>query len=97
MFPAILAISLLNGLTSPLLPVIVALAPVWMPEFIPMMPEFVFHGASLLVAFGTMLLGGVPAALWERITGQTESDTPSMAIWLGAVGLLSLPGLSRLV
>ena len=95
MFPAILAVSLLNGLTSPVLPIVVALAPVWMPEFIPAMPEFLFHGASLIVAFGTMLIGGVPAALWERITGQAESDTASMAVWLGAVTLLSFPGISR--
>ncbi|MBI3514666.1 MAG: hypothetical protein HY060_11475 [Proteobacteria bacterium] len=95
MFPAVLAVSLFNGLMSPVLPIVVALAPVWMPEFIPVMPEFLFHGASLIVAFGTMLLGGVPAALWERITRQPDSDTTSMAIWLGAVAMLSYPSIAR--
>ena len=97
MFPAILAVSLLNGIASPLVSIVIALAPVWMPEFLPKAPEIIFHGASLLIAFGTMLLGGVPAALWERLSGQEESDTTSMMIWLGAVTFLSMPALARLL
>jgi hypothetical protein len=97
MFPAILIVALLNGIASPLVTVVIALAPVWMPEFLPPQPELLFHGASLLIAFGTLLLGGVPAALWERLTGQEESDTTSMMIWLAAVTFLSLPAIFRLL
>ena len=97
MFAAILGVCLLNGLTSPILPIVVALAPVWMPEIIPLIPETVFHGASLVVAFGTLLIGGVPAALYERLSGQERSDTWSMGVWLASVTVLSLPGISRLI
>jgi hypothetical protein len=44
-----------------------------------------------------MLIGGVPAALWERFSGQEESDTTSMMVWLAAVTFLSLPAITRVV
>jgi hypothetical protein len=95
MFPAILIVSLLNGIGSPLRRFVEFLWPVWLPEFVPPEPMVLLHGSSLLIAFGTMLVGGVPAAIWERVAGQRESDTVSMMIWLAAVGFLSLPALTR--
>jgi hypothetical protein len=95
MFPAILAVCLLNGMGSPARPIVEFLWPVWLPEFVPPVPELLLQGSALLVAFATMLLSGVPAAIWERVTGQEESDTTSMMIWLGAAGFLSLPALTR--
>ena len=95
MFPAILIVSLLNGIGSPLRQIVEFLWPVWLPEFVPPEQMVLLHGSSLLIAFGTMLIGGVPAAIWERIAGQQQSDTVSMMIWLATVGFLSLPALTR--
>ena len=41
----------------------------------------------------TLLIAGIPAALFERFTGAKESTSVSLGIWLGATLLLSLPSL----
>jgi hypothetical protein len=47
--------------------------------------------ASLMVATATIILGGIPAALYERATGASESNDVSLWIWLAATALLVLP------
>ncbi len=49
--------------------------------------------ATLFAALLTVMLGGVPAALFERITGRTESDAISLYIWLACTAILALPGI----
>lgn len=92
-FVAVLGVTLINGFVSPAVPMVFFWAPVWLPEFAPKTPETILYGTSLLVSLGTLVLSGVPAAIYERITGRTESDTSSMWVWFGAALLLTLPGL----
>lgn len=102
MFQAILLVSLFNGLFSPihhlvqqLVLINVAVMPglaagsggSWLLQII------VPHAASLIVAFGTVFLAGVPAALYERLTGQQESDQTAMMIWLAGTLFLSFPAI----
>jgi hypothetical protein len=47
--------------------------------------------ASLMVSTATVILGGVPAAIYERITGASESSDASLWIWLAGTALLALP------
>lgn len=52
--------------------------------------------SSLMVATATIILGGVPAALYERLTGsREESSKVSLWIWLAATGLLTLPAMGN--
>lgn len=44
----------------------------------------------------TLLLGAIPAALYERLRGLQESTPVSLGIWLVATGLLTLPALASL-
>lgn len=46
---------------------------------------------SLVGATLTIMIGGVPAALYERATGARESTTVSMWIWLAGTAMVSLP------
>ena len=39
----------------------------------------------------TIMLGGLPAAVFERITGRQETDQTSLFIWLACTALISLP------
>ena len=94
-FVAVLGVCLFNGLTSPILLLVRVLAPIWMPGFLPSTPEVQFYFASLLVSFGTLLLAGVPAALYERLRRQRSSDRTSLMIWLAVAIVLSLPGLQQ--
>lgn len=90
LFVAVVAVCLLNGLSSPMLGVVWHLHPVWLPEMLPATREIVFYGASLIVSTGTMLLGAVPAAIAERLG---LSPTGAMWTWLGGVVLLLLAGM----
>lgn len=47
--------------------------------------------ASLMVSTATIILGGIPAAIYERVTGASESSNASLWIWLAGTALLALP------
>jgi hypothetical protein len=91
LFVATVAVCLLNGFVSPMLPVVWHLYPVWLPEMLPPTREIVFYGASLIVSTTTLLLAALPAAIAERLSG--FSLTGAMGIWLGGAVLLVLLGL----
>lgn len=90
-FVGIAMISLFNGMFSPLLPVVLGIAPFWMPEWLEGSFSVVLYLAVLILSFTTMLVSGIPAAVFERATGSRESTQTSMYVWLGVAGLLSVP------
>lgn len=47
--------------------------------------------ASLMVSTATVILGGIPAAIYERATGAEKSTDMSLWIWLAGTALLTLP------
>lgn len=86
-----------NGFLSPVLPLVFHLAPIWIPDFVPLTPNTVLFVSSLAISFGTLLLSGVPAALFERLTGRQETDRAAMLVWVAGALVLSLPGLAGLL
>jgi hypothetical protein len=52
--------------------------------------------SSLMVSTATIILGGIPAAIYERIKGvQDDSSEPALWIWLAGTGLLTLPAIGN--
>jgi hypothetical protein len=52
--------------------------------------------SSLVVSTATIILGGIPAAIYERIVGaKDDSTTVSLWIWLATTGLLTLPAMGN--
>lgn len=52
--------------------------------------------SSLVVSTATIILGGIPAAIYERFVGaKDDSTTVSLWIWLAATGLLTLPAMGN--
>jgi hypothetical protein len=52
--------------------------------------------ASLMVSTATIVLGGVPAAIYEHLVGAKEDSTEaSLWIWLAGTGLLTLPAMGN--
>ena len=48
--------------------------------------------ASLMVSTATIILGGIPAAIYERVKGITDDSTEvSLWIWLAGTAILTLP------
>jgi hypothetical protein len=50
--------------------------------------------SSLMVSTATIILGGIPAAIYERFAGVTDdSTTTSLWIWLAGTGVLTIPAI----
>ena len=58
-------------------------------------PQVLEFFPSVLIALFTLLLGGIPAAIYERVRGLQQSSPGSMLIWLIATVLVTAPVLTR--
>jgi hypothetical protein len=93
LFLAVLGLSIVNGIFSPLLRIAVPVSAALMPELFPRTLEWVLFWASILVASVTLLFSGVPAAVYARLVERDRQGTASLWIWLSGAVLLSLPAL----
>jgi hypothetical protein len=58
--------------------------------------SLVAYFASLMLSTVTIALGGIPAAIYERIVGTKDDSTEvSLWIWLTATALLTLPAVGN--
>jgi hypothetical protein len=57
--------------------------------------EVFFYLTSVAIALMTLLVAGIPAALYERIRRLPQSTPGSLLIWLLATLLLTLPAILR--
>jgi hypothetical protein len=94
----IATLGLVNGMhVSPWFePAFVLLRPL-LASFYVTSPVLQFYFASLILAVSAVLIAGVPAAIYERISGRTASDGRSLAVWLIALFLISLPALAGVI
>lgn len=97
LFAALGLVCLLNGLFSPVVWLMWQTAPLWMPDILLAVPGMLFFLSPLVLAVLTMVLSGVPAALYEQATGAEDTGMRSLSIWLGTAVLLSLPAAWTLV
>jgi len=52
--------------------------------------------ASLMVSTATIIVGGIPAAIYERVTGAKDDSTEaSLWIWLAGTAVLTLPAMGN--
>lgn len=84
-------LSLLNGQsTSPLFdPVLLLLRP-FVAQLITS-PLLLLYLTSMFLSLMTLLVAGVPAALYERMRGEKESTPVSLGIWFAVTLLLTAP------
>lgn len=96
---AILAFSIVNGIFSPIMiaiaqPLTIVIGSGFLLlEF----PKVLLFLNSLIASTLVIMVGGIPAALFERFTRRQASDTASMWIWLAAVAVLSLPAVFNVI
>jgi hypothetical protein len=67
------------------------------PSFFINSQVLIFYFTSLFLATFTVIIAGVPAALYERIAGRKTSDLTTMVIWLAAMIPLTVPALMAIV
>jgi hypothetical protein len=54
--------------------------------------------SSLMVSTATVILGGIPAAIYERVTGvKDDSNSVSLWIWLACTAVLTLPAVGNFI
>ena len=52
--------------------------------------------SSLMVSTATIILAGIPAAIYERLIGAKDDSTiASLWIWLAGTGILTLPAIGN--
>ena len=95
---ATIGVSIINGLDiSPLFDA----ASFYLYSFAKASPllraDAIYYLTSPALSLLTLLLAGVPAALYERLRGLRCSTPTSLVIWLVAAVLLTLPTLARLL
>ncbi len=95
MLVATAGLSLMNGMNwSPVLFPFVVLLKALFAGSILSSPLVLTYLASMLASATTLLIAGVPAALYERAKGLTDSSPMSIGIWLaGTLVLVGLPHL----
>jgi hypothetical protein len=87
---------MINGIFNPLMPIAYVLSKVLM--YVPLFGSetLIFYFASLMLSTATIILGGIPAAIYEHLTGAKEdSTTVSLWIWLAATAVLALPAMGK--
>jgi hypothetical protein len=89
---AILAFGIVSGMFSPIVvPNVTGALILLVPWLLALSPQLFIFLVYVVGATLSVLLGGVPAALYERATGVTDSNLASMWLWLAGTGLLALP------
>jgi len=55
-------------------------------------PSLILFFSALMLSTATVILGGIPAALYERLAGiKDDSNVVSLWIWLACTGILTIP------
>jgi hypothetical protein len=94
LYIGIAVLALLSGMHfSPYFDPAFLLVRFFAPAFFVSSPLLLYYFTSLILATTALILGGIPAALFERTTGRTQSDATSLCIWMAGVGLIALPAL----
>ena len=89
---------MVNGMFNPLLAFTYVFSKVLM--FVPLFgsESLVTYFASLMLSSATVILGGIPAAIYERIVGAKDNSTiASLWIWLAGTALLTLPAIGNFI
>ena len=90
--------SLLNGMHfSPFFDPIAILLRPFLAGTILATPIVSLYISSIFVSLMTLLLAGVPAAIYERVKGETESTPASLGIWLACTILLTVPSFMAMI
>jgi hypothetical protein len=94
---AIAAFGMINGLfNQALLPTAYVFVKILAPALLFGSESLSLMFASLMVSTGTIIVAGVPAAIYEHIVGAKEDSTEaSMWIWLAFTGIFTLPAVGN--
>jgi hypothetical protein len=87
---------MINGIFNPLLAFAYVFSKALMQVPLFGSESLIFYFAALMLSTATIILAGIPAALYERVAGAKEaSNEASLWVWLAGTGLLALPAIGN--
>jgi len=87
---------MVNGIHNPLMPLAYVFSKALM--YVPLFGSeaLIFYFAALMLSTGSIILAGIPAAIYERLLGvRSDSTDTSLFIWLAGSALLALPAVGN--
>ena len=87
---------MINGIFNPLFFFVFQLSVFLMAEPLFGSTAAIAYFSSLMLSTGTVILGGIPAAIYERFVGAKDDSTViSLWIWLAGTAILTLPAIGN--
>jgi hypothetical protein len=87
---------MINGIFNPLFVIVFQVSIYLMAEPLFGSTAAIAYFASLMLSTATVILGGIPAALYERYIGAKDDSTvTSLWIWLAGTGILTIPAIGN--
>jgi hypothetical protein len=85
---------MINGMFNPLLVIAYIWSKVLFAYVLFEVEPLIFVFAALMLSTGTVILGGIPAAIYEHFVGAKDDSTAaSLWIWLAGTGILTIPAI----
>ena len=91
----VVSVCVVNGIFSPYLAIALQIAPILMPEMFPRTVGWSLFFSSIIVSTATLLVSGIPAALYERLFETDETRPASMWIWFAAAIFMTIPAIQN--
>jgi hypothetical protein len=92
----VMALAIINGIFSPWVLAVFVFYPVWYPIWAPPYTQIVYMLSALILSTLTLMISGVPAALYARLSSAPR-PTVSALIWIAGAVLLTLPALPNVL
>jgi hypothetical protein len=87
---------MINGIFNPLMLFAYVWAKVLMSYPLFEVEALIFYFAALMLSTATIILGGIPAAIYERLAGiKDDSSVVSLWLWLGGTAFLAVPAIGN--
>jgi len=95
-FVAIAFFGMINGLfNQALVPFAYLFVKVLAPALLFGSESLTLMVGSLMASTATIIIGGIPAAIYERVVGAEDSTVVSLWIWLAGTALLTVPAIGN--
>jgi hypothetical protein len=87
---------MINGIFNPFFVIVFQVSIYLMAEPLFGSTAAIAYFASLMLSTATVILGGIPAALYERYIGAKDDSTvTSLWIWLAGTAVLTIPAIGN--
>ena len=92
----VMALAIVNGIFSPFVLFVFVSYPIWFPSWAPTYTQLVYMASALILSTLTIMVSGVPAALYQRLSAAANPQVAGV-IWLIGAAFLTLPAVPNVM